>query len=442
MEEQNNQNFEKQEVETDEIKTSKIGFLQKITEKVKNIPKKLLVIGTVAFAIIIIALVLGNGNSKNNNDNPTEVHTSYDAFTFYPLSSNTYTVAIAPEGKYYEEIVIPSTYNDGTVVEIAKEGFKDCEKLYSIKIPNTVKTIGESAFENCPLSTVKFTNSVKTVEYNAFKNTSVYSVYFEGDLYDWCSIYFKNSDASPLENFYYNVYHNNYYNMDGTNLYFNNQLVTEITLNNSTSNFRGCKSLKKVTIQSPYLYSAAFEGCTSLESVTLPEGIKEIPECAFEGCISLENINIPSSVTTIGLYAFRQCKSLTNVNIPDKVSKIYDYAFEDCTSLESVTLPNGITEISKSTFEGCSSLKNIVLPLALGTINNNAFDGCTSLESITLPHLISAIYYQAFKDCSSLKNIHYQGDKFMWNYTVTRGNEWDKNTGDYTIYCTDGNIEK
>ena len=117
---------------TNDSNTGTVSLIAKIIYKITKNPKGILIGVTVIFvAIISIILLVNNGNNNDNNNNETseEVHTPYEAFTFYPQSSDTYVVAIAPEGKYYSEIVIPSTYNGKNVVEIAKEGFKECEEF-------------------------------------------------------------------------------------------------------------------------------------------------------------------------------------------------------------------------------------------------------------------------------------------------------------------------
>ena len=135
----------------------------------------------------------GNNNdttnpSENPTENPTEQenHTPYDAFVFYPQGSNTYVVGISDAGRYYTEIVIPSTYNGGKVVGIIKEGFKNCENLTSVKIPNTVTEIKEAAFYDCKnLKTIEFSNSVTKIEKDAFYiYRSDKSVYFNGTIDD------------------------------------------------------------------------------------------------------------------------------------------------------------------------------------------------------------------------------------------------------------------
>ena len=413
--------------------------------------------------LIVFTLVACNNEASSL---PQENHTSYDAFTFYPQSSDTYVVEIAPEGKYYTEIVIPSTYNGGTVVEILEEGFKDCESLQTITIPNTIQKIGEAAFENCyDLSTINFTNSVTEIGNNAFWGCRISTVYFEGDLQDWLYIYFAdlwdNGTSNPLHS--------------GADLYLNNELLTELVADDSmertdriAENFNGCTSLKKVVIpeDAVTIGPRAFDNCHNLENVIISEGIDAIEEYAFSGCYSLKSITIPNSVTEIGEFAFRSCtalenitfsedisltqigeyafsncESLKNIIIPNSVRSIGEFAFDSCVSLENITLPNGITEINNRTFQACTSLKDITLPFGITRIGIAAFRDCTALESITI-FLVLYINDNAFENCTSLKKIDYQGDKFMWNYTVKKGETWDKATGNYTIYCTDGNIEK
>lgn len=402
---------------------------------------------------------------ENSDGSTTEAHTSYDAFAFYPLSSNTYTVTISPEGKYYEEIVIPSTYNGGTVVEIADEGFKECKNLRHIKLPETITQIGDYAFEGCGLFTISFTNSVESIGSHAFEYCSIGNVYFEGNIEDWLNIFlYGNETSNPLHK--------------GANLNLNNKLLEEIkesdvtnpyALNKVTENLTGCTSIKSVFIPDTitYINANAFSGCSSLENIIIPDSVTAIYQDAFFGCKSLKTITIPQSVTRIfddafqycsslenivfadnsllteiGENAFDGCSSLKNFTTPNGVTSIGEYAFYNCTALESITLPNGITVINNHTFQNCSSLKQIVLPHAITRIGQYAFSGCNNLESITISIFLLYINYNAFKDCSSLKSINYQGDKFMWNLTITKGSDWDKNTGNYTIHCTDGNITK
>jgi hypothetical protein len=46
-----------------------------------------------------------------------------------------------------------------------------------------------------------------------------------------------------------------------------------------------------------------------------------------------------------------------------------------------------------------------------------------------------------FEKCTALKDIFYGGTQAQWN-ALTKGDNWDSNTGAYTIHCTDGDIAK
>jgi hypothetical protein len=71
------------------------------------------------------------------------------------------------------------------------------------------------------------------------------------------------------------------------------------------------------------------------------------------------------------------------------------------------------------------------------------FSGCTSLESITLFNFTGSggMPSYAFNGCTSLTTINYEGTVGQWQGRY-HGTEWNRNTGDYTIYCTDGTISK
>lgn len=100
------------------------------------------------------------------------------------------------------------------------------------------------------------------------------------------------------------------------------------------------------------------------------------------------------------------------------ISKVYWMAFYQCNSLESVIIPDPVIEIDSA-----------------------AFASCTSLASVTIPNSVQSIGFQAFYDCSVLSSIHFTGSVAQWN-SIKKDDQWDFNTGNYTIYCTDGKIAK
>ena len=327
MDDMNNQNLDDLADEnnslsrTNESNTGTASLIAKIIYKITKNPKGILIGVTVIFvAIISIILLVNNGNNndnnnKNNNETSEEVHTPYEAFTFYPQSSDTYVVAIAPEGKYYSEIVIPSTYNGKNVVEIAKEGFKECEELESITIPNTIKKIGENAFEGCTDLRTLTLSAPLTIGIYAFKSTYISTVYFNGSLEEWLEVNCYGAVEIPL------------FTGWDTKLYLNNQLLTDLDF----TDISRCDD------------AYIFGGLDSIKSVTIPEGYDSCPY--FGGCSSLETVTIHDSVDW--LFGFENCTSLKNITIPSHVTGIYEGDFRGCSALESISIPNSIEKISK-----------------------------------------------------------------------------------------------
>lgn len=75
------------------------------------------------------------------------------------------------------------------------------------------------------------------------------------------------------------------------------------------------------------------------------------------------------------------------------------------------------------------------------TIGYGAFCDCSGLTSITIPDGVTSIDSYAFSGCSGLKRINFNGTKAQWN-AIRKGDCWSYNTGNFTVYCTDGTISK
>ena len=195
---------------------------------------------------------------------------------------------------------IPSTYKSpfGTIriTKIDNEVFKDCDKLQSVTIPDTVTEIGNSVFENCTsLEKINIPDSVIKIGDRAFKNCTLLN-----------NINISNS-------------------------------VTEI----GKSAFAGCSSLITAVIPNKVtkISEALFSNCTSLVNITIPNGVTEIGDVAFADCVALPNILIPKTVTKIGIGSFANCKTLDSIIIPSTVTDIDLRAFVGCEKLQQFTLP-------------------------------------------------------------------------------------------------------
>ena len=183
-------------------------------------------------------------------------------------------------------------------------------------IPDTVTTIGSSAFYNCyQLTTVIIPDGVKTIGQTAFYNCTTLS-----------SVNIPNSVTCMESAVFYN-----------------------------------CSNLKSVTIPDSVtsLGNYMFFNCSQLTTVNLPNNIRSTGEDTFYKCGKLTAITIPNSITTIDNYAFYGCSGLTNITVPENVNTIGRCSFCDCSNLTSITLPVNIKSIDEYAFLRCDKLKDI-----------------------------------------------------------------------------------
>ncbi|MDY2880722.1 MAG: leucine-rich repeat domain-containing protein, partial [Candidatus Borkfalkiaceae bacterium] len=263
--------------------------------------------------------------------------------------------------------------------------------------------------------------------------------------------------------------------------------VTEIVLPEYVTTiaagaFSECSGLTSVTIGKGVtsIGSYAFEDCSGLTNVTISDSVTSIGSSAFSGCSGLTSVTLPfvgsnkdgtdkthfgyifgayssisnsSSVpsslktviitggTSIGSYAFEDCSGLTSVTIPDSVTSIGSFAFDGCSGLTSVAIGNGVTSIGSRAFYNCSGLTSVTIPDSVTSIGSSAFYNCSGLTSVTIGNGVTIIASDAFEYCRGLTSITFTGTKEQWN-KISKGDNWNSNTGAYKIYCTDGTISK
>ena len=150
------------------------------------------------------------------------------------------------------------------------------------------------------------------------------------------------------------------------------------------------------------------------------------------------------NVTSIGTHAF-STNSAKVIKIPDTVKTIQAYAFSNCKHLENVVIPDSVQSIGSYCFKDCDSIKNIVIPDSVTLIDHATFWGCESLKTVTIPKSITTLESATFYKCTSLTTIIYKGTIEEWNNVkkvYDTNFSWNTSTGEYTIYCTDGQIAK
>ncbi len=74
-------------------------------------------------------------------------------------------------------------------------------------------------------------------------------------------------------------------------------------------------------------------------------------------------------------------------------------------------------------------------------IGEHAFSLADNIKSITIPDSVTSIGDSAFSVCHNLTSITFEGTKAQWKQ-ISKGHNWNYNTGEYTVYCTNGEISK
>jgi hypothetical protein len=176
--------------------------------------------------------------------------------------------------------------------------------------------------------------------------------------------------------------------------------------------------------------------CTDTELV-IPKSIngypvREIGRYAFAGCSNLETIAIPETVEFIDKEAFYNCKNIKSVYISD-ISMWIKSPFP-CVYSNPLCYGANLYLNEKI-------LTHVVIPDGTTHIYSYTFYGFEGLLSITIPESVECFEYEVFAGCSNLTTIYYTGTKAQWN-AIYKYSTWDTETGNYTVYCTDGEITK
>lgn len=277
-------------------------------------------------------------------------------------------------------LVIPSVNEGKAVTGVASGALKSKYTLRSVYLPDSVKTVGDTAFQNCSnLNSVRLPDDMISIGERAFSGCRLYTLTL------------PTNGLTEIKNY---TFSSNYEYL--LSIYIPDNITTI-----GEGAFYYCRAVKELRLPATMksLGVGCFEELMSITSVTIPQGIKELPGRVFAKCEELAEITIPDWIETIGDNAFYGCKKLATARLAEGLTSIGVNAF-DSTKLASVTIPSSITEIKEGVFHSCSALSEVVLHDGITTIGKAAFTGCSKLAAITLPSELTTLGEQAFKDCA------------------------------------------
>ena len=107
----------------------------------------------------------------------------------------------------------------------------------------------------------------------------------------------------------------------------------------------------------------AFSNATGLREVTFEEGsqLESIGQGAFSGATALERIRIPRLVDTIMSLTFENATSLREVTFEEgsQLEFIYDGAFRDAIALQTIQIPASVLSIREDAFANTTNLRQV-----------------------------------------------------------------------------------
>ena len=275
------------------------------------------------------------------------------------------------------------TINGVATSMIGAYAFASCTSLTSLSLVGSFQTIGDCAFASCGMTSLTIDATITSIEKYAFSSSSLISLSLTGNVQKIGDYAFDSCSS-----------------------------LNTVTLPKSLTSigshaFDSCTSLNSIEIPGTVteIGDCAFYNCDRLISATIDEGVQSTGANMFYGCDNLATVKLPESLTTIADGSFASCSKLDHVKIPARVTCIENSAFANCTSLSEITLRDGVKTIGANAFFSCQGLTSITLPDSVTDIGEGAFWYCSNLESITIPENVTAIKPDTFYWCFSLKDI-------------------------------------
>ncbi|MDD3129085.1 MAG: leucine-rich repeat protein, partial [Candidatus Izemoplasmatales bacterium] len=351
------------------------------------------------------------------------------------------------------EVNIPNTYNNLLVIGIMDRVFEDNLLLENVnfEIDSNIEIIGDYAFANCEkINSIKLPDSLVEIGSYSFYNTSLSEIYIgeNVELIDDYAFYYTNlfdlnfSENSNLQLIGYKAFNGLYiveveipntvvfiddsafaFNENMTSFTFEegivlekipeyflykNSQIEEIILPKSIKEigygaFSFMTSLSTFTIEDDsqlnFIDNMAFAECVNLKRIIFPVDLEVINENAFYHCVKLSEVVFMSleNLLHIGSKAFYQCESLVSVVLPDSVTTIDSRAFYQCVNLSSINIPTSLEVVSVEVFYQ-TSITSVVIPKNVKQILTYAFGGVSSLESLIFENesLVTSIADYAF----------------------------------------------
>lgn len=405
-----------------------------------------------------------SGDEKETTDNTEETSDKENSLGTFTWRVEGDTIIISgtgtlTEGKWYKEEFKHLIIEEG-ITDIDDKTFWKADKIESIVIPGSIKTVGN--FDCVNLKEVILKEGVEVIEEGAFSGctklekvvipssvTAIGGIAFEG-----CSSLIDIEFPKTSIDFGDEVFHETKWveekRKENALVIVNDTLIDARSAVGEVVVPEGIRVINEFAfaldsqVTSVVLPTSlesvdfrAFYGNDTIESVTFAGGNYIIETDAFGGCSNLKEVNFSEGLISIGFEAFYVCKSLEKIVFPKSLESLGRRAFEACTALKEVVIPEGFTGFEGDVFARTAWLKEkqaenpfvvvngvlidastasgkVVVPMGVKCIAENAFFSNTYLEGtinaelvvdVVLSDSVTTIKDGAFSNCYSMKRI-------------------------------------
>lgn len=273
--------------------------------------------------------------------------------------------------------------DNSSLKTIGRSAFSKVTAIQEFIISDNITKIDSYAFEYCEnLKTVRISDHEITLGTGPFRSTNIENIYFNGTFAQWCDFCKTNSNKINCNT------------KNGSNLYLNNVLLTELIYNDKETNISytptlNINNITKITIgENVENLSGYFYKIRDLKTI-------------YFNAIDCKNTNWSQSIfgEVIG-----SSEGITAI-IGNKVTKLPDYLFEaysqDFYLTDVIFEDNSVcSEIGEKAFYNNKNLKTINLPKSITTIKRDAYEF----------------------EC--IENVYYEGKLEEWYSNINFINIW------------------
>ena len=305
-------------------------------------------------------------------------------------------------GSYYVN-TIKHNYQYIPVVEIAPYAFYQCN-LEKITVASSVRRIHYGAFaESKRLYSVHLPEGLKTIESELFSGCSSLSLQNTGIpesvteigayAFNKCCVTYVHGAENVEKIGAYAFYNNSIFEYSFDSL----KEVAPYAFGYTTfSEINFPEGLERIWENAFY--------CSTTNKVTFPESLKRIDHYAFERCF-LKEIVLPQGLEYLGTGAFRNNK-IKAVEIPPLLTELNPLVFANCPITE-INVPSNIKKIGSGAFsmETYPFARTINIAEGVEEIDVFAFQG-SDIEVLTIPSTVK-ILDTAFLAQSTVDVINY-----------------------------------